>query len=315
MPAPAVLYKYRSFGDRTVQALCSDQVFFADPSTFNDPLDAAPRVEMDISIEQAKSVLSNLVKERVRGELDAAAKSLRYKGQRTVDHIANRSVREAELALQAIEDHVGDPERGADENASARGLLKAEIERELLKRYGKGILSLASRDDCPLMWSHYGDQHRGVCIGYRSPPQEEARLRQVQYGGSRLVKASDLLALTHGELGVAQKIDDAVLLRKAADWSYEREWRFIHPKGLHDSPLETVEITFGMRCPAEVRYFVLKALEGRAGTIKFYEVFDSPDSFALQRREIDMAADFAEFPRCVADLVADFQEIDDGLPR
>jgi hypothetical protein len=315
MTAPAFLYKYRSFGDRTVQALCSDKVFFADPSTFNDPLDAAPRVDMDVPTELAKSVLGYLVKERVRGELNAAAKSLRYKGPKTVDHIASRSLRESELAVQAIDYNAADPERGPDEEVNARRLLKSEIERELLKRYGKGILSLATRDDCPLMWSHYGDQHRGICIGYRFPVQGNPGLREVAYGGTRLVKASDLVALMRGDAGIAQAIDDAVLLRKAGDWSYEKEWRFIHPKGLHDSPLETVEIVFGMRCPQEVKYFVIKALEGRTAVIRFVEMLDSADSFALQRREIDPVGDFVEYPRCSPHLAADFEPLQDGLPR
>jgi hypothetical protein len=37
-----------------------------------------------------------------------------------------------------------------------------------------------------------------------------------------------------------------------------------------------------MRSSPEVRDFVTKALGSRWGAIRFYEVFDSPDSFAFR---------------------------------
>jgi hypothetical protein len=36
---PNRLYKYRTFNDKTVDMLVMDELYFADPSTFNDPLD------------------------------------------------------------------------------------------------------------------------------------------------------------------------------------------------------------------------------------------------------------------------------------
>lgn len=41
---PDRIYKYRSFSNRTIEMLVEDQLFYADPSTFNDPLDTvSPR--------------------------------------------------------------------------------------------------------------------------------------------------------------------------------------------------------------------------------------------------------------------------------
>lgn len=39
---PTRVYKYRAFGDLALQTLVQDILYFADPSTFNDPLDAKP---------------------------------------------------------------------------------------------------------------------------------------------------------------------------------------------------------------------------------------------------------------------------------
>lgn len=39
---PVRLYKYLAFRNRKPDALIADQIFSADPSTFNDPLDTKP---------------------------------------------------------------------------------------------------------------------------------------------------------------------------------------------------------------------------------------------------------------------------------
>jgi hypothetical protein len=41
-------------------------------------------------------------------------------------------------------------------------LLGQCLQEELLRQYEKGIVSLAERPNCPLMWSHYADQHHGL---------------------------------------------------------------------------------------------------------------------------------------------------------
>jgi hypothetical protein len=40
-------------------------------------------------------------------------------------------------------------------------------------------VALGARADCPLMWSHYGDQHNGICIGYSIP--DDATVHRVRY--------------------------------------------------------------------------------------------------------------------------------------
>src|SRR5262245_29550689 len=65
---PATLYKYRSFSNLTLDGLIADQLFFADPSTFNDPLDTKPVLEADLDAAALADILRRLVEERVRAE-------------------------------------------------------------------------------------------------------------------------------------------------------------------------------------------------------------------------------------------------------
>ncbi|NWM74602.1 DUF2971 domain-containing protein, partial [Escherichia coli] len=70
----------------------------------------------------------------------------------------------------------------------AQFLLGQYVQDELLRRYDKGVFSLAERANCPLMWSHYGDQHRGLCLGYSVPEAATDDVHKISYGGSRLVE-------------------------------------------------------------------------------------------------------------------------------
>ncbi len=110
------------------------------------------------------------------------------------------------------------------------------FEEELLRRYGKGIVSLAERANCPLMWSHYGDQHKGVCLGYSIRVRAAGDLHKISYGGSRLIAASAVAAMLDGDEEARHKVDEAVLTKKAVDWRYEREWRLIGPRGPQELP-------------------------------------------------------------------------------
>lgn len=89
-----------------------------------------------------------------------------------------------------------------------------------------GILSLTETPDNLLMWSHYGDSHKGVVLGF-----DEAhpffrgaeivpglsRLNRVEYNQKRPV------------LSPSTQNNPRIFLRKSPEWAYEREWRLVRP--------------------------------------------------------------------------------------
>jgi len=297
---PERLYKYRAFSNRTLDALIADQIFFADPGTFNDPLDTRPTLDTDIDADALAAILARLVEQRVSAEMNAAAKTIRYSGPKTISHIAAHSRRRAEQVVAEIRYHATNPEYDIED--PARFLFGQYVEDELLRRYGKGIVSLAERANCPLMWSHYGDQHKGVCIGYSIPALAEGDLHKISYGGSRLIAASAVAAMLDGDEEARRKVDDAVLTKKAIDWRYEREWRLIGPRGPQDSPLELQEVVFGMRCSPAVKFAIVRALEGRRRPVKFYEIRERRGGFLLGRYILDTDELSVSLPRRALDV-------------
>ncbi len=300
---PNRLYKYRSCSSQTVGQLVADQLFFADPSTFNDPLDTKPSLATDLDVDALADVFRCLVERRIHAKMSAAAEMIKYCGQGTLNHIATHSRQHADEAIADIYNNLNniDDEEISNKNTIndiAQSLLGWRIEGELRRRYDKGIVSLAERSECPLMWSHYGDQHKGVCIGYSVPPDSAGQdLYKVTYGDKRLIKASTVTAMLNGDDTARCQVDQAVLARKAKDWGYEREWRLVGPQGVHASLLELEEVVFGMRCSPMLRYVIVKALADRLRPPKFYEICESHETFLLSRHEFDTGELIATFPR------------------
>jgi hypothetical protein len=226
-----------------------------------------------------------MIELRTHAEMSAAAKTIRYRGPKTLDHIARQSRKAAERLLAEIRYNATDPLYEMED--PEQFLLGQYVLEELLRRYGKGVFSLAERANCPLMWSHYGDQHRGLCLGYSVPPRAAGDAHKISYGGSRLVQASDVAAMLVGDDVARRRVDEAVLLKKARPWAYEREWRLLGPRGEQNSPLELEEVVFGMRCPSGVMYAVIQALEKRDRPVRFYEIREQWGRFLLAKHTVD----------------------------
>jgi hypothetical protein len=178
-----------------------------------------------------------------------------------------------------------------------------------MRQYSKGIFSMGERPDCPLMWSHYGDQHRGICIGYSVPSDMAPHLYQISYGGSRSVKAQDIQAMVDGDESARKRVDKAVLCRKAAEWSYEQEWRLIGERGPQWSRLEMKEVIFGLKCGSSVRYSIISALQDREKPVKFSEIVEKDGTFDLIKRRYDDVEMMARFPMRSRDVIDMFKLI------
>lgn len=302
---PRRLYKYRNFSNWTLSMLVDDFVHYADPRTFNDPLDTKPHLAADIENAELESVLSQLVRERTEAEMRSAARTILYKGPKTVEHIARHSRRAAMVRLDHIRYYATDPE--VTSSNALQDLLRQDIEVELLRMYTKGVFSMAEESICPLMWSHYGDQHRGLCLGY-SVPDSGADINKIRYGGSRTVRASDVAAMLQGDKAAKRRVDEAVLLRKAPPWRYEREWRLIGPQGRQQSPLELEEVIFGMRCDPAVVYAVTASLARRDRRVEFFEIHEQRDTFVLEKRPVDLDEIAASRPHRSLSMVEDLDD-------
>ncbi|WP_158916053.1 DUF2971 domain-containing protein [Caulobacter sp. S45] len=92
-----------------------------------------------------------------------------------------------------------------------------------LEKLGLGIASLSETWDNELMWAHYADGFRGICIAYPlARLLDDHALARVAYGDRP--HYLNLSAMHDPDLRAR-----AILSTKNVRWAYEREWRLFSP--------------------------------------------------------------------------------------
>jgi hypothetical protein len=159
-----------------------------------------------------------------------------------------------------------------------------------------------------LMWSHYADQHRGVCLGMslasvdkRLEGQGIRRKWQVYYGLGAMKARFRVANREHGPSGFglpANRQAPAMLDRfdfvKAPAWAYENEHRFVvYDKSGDDrgrrgvavpfSPKDLEHVVFGLKSSPEDRSAIQRVITTKDwGHVRFWEAKRGPGLFDLR---------------------------------
>jgi hypothetical protein len=156
--------------------------------------------------------------------------------------------------------------------------LKAFEERIQQKVNEGGVLSFSAVCDSTLMWSHYADNHKGVCLKFSLEKWPEMRmaLYPVAYSVKRLLINLDAQSFKQGQLV------QTVALTKDQGWCYEQEWRvlgkapgdFLFPLGA------LVGIVFGCRTSESEKARLTRAVTDRTH-VALYQAAMKKEEFGL----------------------------------
>lgn len=187
------LFKYRPVNDSTRALLTKHELFFPNAKQLNDPYDCAVQVGFSGgTLGQYREIcrfgLSKYLENLVLSD---------DKFNEIVDLHLNEQ-------MQNLPQFAQDLERGFLENV----------------RSTKGIFCLSETHNNVLMWSHYADSHRGICLEM-DVPEVLNSARKVNYVG----ELPTLNFFEHDQDALTRQ----VLLSKQEQWAYEREWRIIDP--------------------------------------------------------------------------------------
>jgi hypothetical protein len=238
------LFKYVT-PERT-DVLRGGLIRFTAPGDLNDPFDLQPYFDAIIK----ESELVGDLRERMPEAYEEALRAVyrQFGGAAT-----GMPFKEFHAFLKSAQIDV---ERAMDEALSevlqvaeqAMPSVREEFQRQMSRI---GILSLASRRDHPLMWSHYAREHQGFVIQFadshpwfdrrRSSEDEFYHVRDVQYRDPIPQRA------------LTDMSGEDLLLVKGSEWSYEAERRMAAPLECAD---RIVEVRNGrlhlFQLPAEV---------------------------------------------------------------
>lgn len=126
-----------------------------------------------------------------------------------LDDIKNRRIKIAQI------DQLNDPFElwcVTQDNKELREHLR-RYKREMDKQYG--LLCFCKGWSNPLLWSHYADKHRGMCLGFDIRADSIAPVNYVE----------ERVPIEYPFRESIQKISDQLLWTKYIDWQYEEELR------------------------------------------------------------------------------------------
>lgn len=243
------IYKYTSI-DSAIKIIKFEKVLLNKPTKFNDPFDCSFGLDKD---DEKKSfdLLFNYCAIKMFYEL-VNNKDIRLtKGQQKLFAIINgefnhmKKLRNKNPYYTEIPMINGFIKQVIKANPQVKVDLdkyyedfKNEIMKKIDEIKDKALISCFSkRNDSTLMWSHYADSHRGICIEYNFPAKDN--YKKVKYTNKRpQMKLFNLISafLGHTIVGKELKADEYKYTKeilkpffvKSIDWKYEDEVRCIY---------------------------------------------------------------------------------------
>lgn len=203
------LYRYRSLDDlaKRLEELRDGYVYLTKPAAFNDPYDSALCISWEHALKQAM--------EQILPEYGYDPKLVEPFDEK-----------EKELARQSFESLIGGllaVSYGPGASSDPFGFFREKL----------GVSCFATNPNSVVMWSHYANQHTGICLEFSGASMLSSEkfielLHPVRYTDNFL----DVFRLFWPpEIDMYQvRLDILPVLaacHKSEDWKYEEEWRLV----------------------------------------------------------------------------------------
>ena len=194
---PTKLYKYRSLSEEdsinwVERVVMHNELYFSSAKSFNDPFDLRPVLDLGAPKHIQSADTIRLLK-KYQPQLNRKARREKAR-QASRSLFSSSNIASTEVNMQTSHAH------------------------SLTERVG--VYCLSSVNDNILMWSHYADYHKGVCLEFRGNSSTMIYAQEVQY--SKIRAPIKVYSDTEEQSMVK------ALLTKADSWAYEKEWRLIN---------------------------------------------------------------------------------------
>ena len=142
-------------------------------------------------------------------------------------------------------------------------------------RIDHGVFSASEVYDDLLMWSHYADNHKGICVGIRTDRIVGKRFKRVEYAD--VVPVLDVWKYAHPDADAFMNLG----LTKSSHWRYEKEWRTINAPGAKAFPECVDRVIFGAQVSDKTATEVWECVKSANHKIEILFARQSPKLYGL----------------------------------
>ncbi|MCL1669962.1 DUF2971 domain-containing protein [Elizabethkingia ursingii] len=271
-------YKFYTINQNLYSSIINNELYFSNPRNFNDPFDSYPRIVITENIENLE-LFFNYLKAKIVTLESSIISNL--KDQEKLQAYIHSIFIYNELNLLDEELYAYEIDNVRDklielfafysENKNFENLVmknKIFLQEKMYYDYifliidnqNYGITCGSEKANCPLMWGHYADNHKGICIKYEIEnnsitfdKNKQLDILKVKYSDSPI----NIFEYSFEEL---DNLKFEILTNKYSKWQYENEIRLINKgQGLLKINMKSIsEIIFGCRSSPKDRYSILK---------------------------------------------------------
>ncbi len=249
---PSFFYKYYQINKENKvfieRIFTHNELYFPSPKQFNDPFDSRNPVSYEGTISEWE----------------------KYLGDRIDKYIPNLTTEQRQIKIKEL----------------AKKALNESIFDDLPNSYidAMGVFCMTEKNDNILMWSHYANSHKGICLEFQSISTNPFFIiaQKMNYE-SKYSKPNMLRSRNEEKM-------QATLLTKSKDWEYEKEWRIINHDngpGVYNFPAELLTgVIFGCSIEEEDKNLIKNLSLSRNPKPKIYQAKKKKNNFGLDIIEV-----------------------------
>ena len=205
---PPSFFKYRSLTERNIKMISESKIWLAEISSLNDPFECSLQFDSNDSLRlfYGNKNFHETFKSKFGIELT----------QKEISKLTNSNDPHETYKTICLN-------KGISLNLSKEEQFRKIQNKwvEIIEETNENmrICSFSELNSSLLLWSHYADEHKGICIEYNLAEEDEIRpfLHPIVYR-EKIHKIN-----TFEEFSVLTKIGSTLI--KSKDWEYESEWR------------------------------------------------------------------------------------------
>ena len=251
---PNHLYQYKNVTGKRMdwvkEIIADSNFYFSKAREFNDPLDCKIPPVFKASKLKMESYWRRIVK---RNHPD--------------DNLRNHKSRIKKL----IQD---------SKTTEGQARMSAQVYDSINKN---GILCLTKKPSNLLMWSYYADGHKGVCLRFKTLPENIIGMNNTIFPLE--IEYSNIFPEVNYYTDTTTEFIQAILGTKAKAWEHEEEWRFITQSrtGKMKCPILVLDgIILGMKTTDENSKIFKRLVEDIKTPIEILRVHNQTRSFDLE---------------------------------
>jgi len=274
---PQSIYRYRRLNPNTIKSLTNNNIWLAEVSSLNDPFEGALQFDNNACLRlwfSSKEFRESFIQNFGIWFTDTELEKIIKGNNPYTSYLETCHLKGIHLNLSSEQQAVKAQRRWEEIiNAESRNVK---------------VACFSEQNDSIPMWTHYADEHKGICIEYDFANEDRGEIRAFL---SPVLYSNEVYKVNVFEDFTTTRLIRA-LLTKSIYWEYEAEWRLTIMKKRNRVFPETIAapipkaIYFGTRFnqnnDKEIVAQLMQVIKGM--NIPFHEMVKHPTEYRLLKK-------------------------------